>query len=45
MKGMRLGLLICLGCRVCMYAGNVYGVLYLFSNILAFVTSFQRVCR
>ena len=43
MKGMRSGLFICLSCRI-MYTGNVCGALYLFSNKVAFVTSFQKVC-
>ena len=28
-----------------MYAGNVCGALYLFSNKVALVLSFQKVCR
>ena len=28
-----------------MYAGNVCSALYLFSNKVGFVTSFQKVCR
>ena len=41
MKGMRSGLFIV---GLSRYTGNVCGALYLFSNEVAFVTSFQKVC-